>query len=141
MQIGVVPGAWIAAGISDRWERKGLIAIVALVIATCGLIYGLSFRTSFIVIFGFLVAMGQQVFAPLLYAYTPECFPTEARNTGAGVSYGVGRLGNAAGPLLVAYLFSHHGYASVFVYIAVCWAGVAVLITAFGPRTKGRTLG
>jgi putative MFS transporter len=141
MQIGVVPGAWIAAAISDRWERKALIAFTALIIGTCGMIYGLSFRTSFIVIFGFLVAMGQQIFAPLLYAYTPECFPTEARNTGAGVSYGVGRLGNAAGPLLVAYLFSHYGYTSVFVYIAACWAGVAVLITLFGPRTRGRALG
>ena len=140
MQIGAVPGAWIAATISDRWERKSLIAIVAVVIATCGMIYGLSFRTSTIVIFGFLVAMGQQVFAPLLYAYTPECFPTEARNTGTGVSYGVGRLGNAFGPLIVAYLFGTYGYSSVFVYIAVSWAIVAILVTLFGPRTKGRAL-
>ena len=140
MQIGAVPGAWIAATISDRWERKSLIAIVALIIATCGMTYGLSFRTSTIVVFGFLVAMGQQVFAPLLYAYTPECFPTAVRNTGAGVSYGLGRLGNAFGPLVVAYLFTNHGYASVFMYIAVCWLLVAILITAFGPKTRGRTL-
>jgi putative MFS transporter len=140
MQIGAVPGAWIAARISDRWERKSLIAIVAIVIATCGMIYGLSFRTSTIVIFGFLVAMGQQVFAPLLYAYTPECFPTEARNTGTGLSYGIGRLGNAFGPLIVASLFGTYGYTSVFVYIAVCWAIVAILITLFGPRTRGRAL-
>jgi putative MFS transporter len=140
MQIGAVPGAWIAASISDRWQRKSLIAMVALAIATCGLIYGLSFTTPTIVVFGFLVAMGQQVFAPLLYAYTPECFPTAVRNTGAGVSYGLGRLGNAFGPLLVAYLFNNYGYTSVFVYIAVCWALVAILITVWGPRTKGRTL-
>ena len=140
ISIGAVPGAWIAATISDRWERKSLIAIVALAVATCGMIYGLSFQTSTIVIFGFLVAMGQQVFAPLLYAYTPECFPTEIRNTGAGVSYGLGRLGNAFGPLLVAYLFNHYGYTSVFAYIAVSWAMVAILITTFGPRTKGRAL-
>jgi MFS transporter, putative metabolite:H+ symporter len=140
MQIGAVPGAWIAASISDRWERKSLIAIVAVAIATCGMIYGLSFSTPMIVIFGFLVAMGQQVFAPLLYAYTPECFPTEARNTGTGVSYGVGRLGNAFGPLIVAYLFGTYGYSSVFVYIAVSWAIVAILVTLFGPRTKGRAL-
>jgi MFS transporter, putative metabolite:H+ symporter len=140
MQIGAVPGAWIAAGISDRWQRKSLIAIVALAIAVCGLIYGLSFTTSTIIVFGFLVAMGQQVFAPLLYAYTPECFPTAVRNTGAGVSYGLGRLGNAFGPLLVAYLFNNYGYTSVFVYIAICWALVAILITVFGPRTKGRAL-
>jgi putative MFS transporter len=140
MQIGAVPGAWIAANISDRWERRSLIAIVALAVGTCGMIYGLSFRTSTIVIFGFLVAMGQQVFAPLLYAYTPECFPTEARNTGTGASYGIGRLGNALGPLIVAYLFGTYGYTSVFGYIAFCWALVAILVTMFGPRTKGRTL-
>jgi putative MFS transporter len=140
MQIGAVPGAWIAAIISDRWERKYLIAIVAVAVGTCGLIYGLSFRTSTIVIFGFLVAMGQQVFAPLLYAYTPECFPTEARNTAAGLSYGLGRLGNALGPLIIAYLLGAYGYSSVFVYIALCWAMVALMVIAFGPRAKGRAL-
>jgi putative MFS transporter len=141
MSIGAVPGAWIASTISDRWERKSLIAIVAVVIAACGLSYGLSFRTGTIVIFGFLVAMSQQVFAALLYAYTPECFPTQVRNTGAGVSYGIGRLANGfAGPFIVAYLFQRYGYTSVFMYIATCWAMVAILVTVFGPRTKGRSL-
>ncbi len=140
MSIGAVPGAWIAAKISDRWERKSLIAIVAIVIATCGMSYGLSFRTTTIVIFGFLVAMSQQVFAALLYAYTPECFPTAARNTGAGLAYGVGRLANAFGPLFVAWLFTSYGYTSVFEYIAVCWAMVAILVTVFGPKTRGRAL-
>ena len=60
----------IAAVISDRWERKWSITIVALVIAFCGLMYGLTFRVAAIVIFGFGVAMFIQTFAPLLYAYT-----------------------------------------------------------------------
>ncbi len=141
ISIGAVPGAWIASLLSDRWERKHLIAIVALVIACCGLSYGLSFRTTTIVIFGFLVAMSQQVFAALLYAYTPECFPTQVRNTGAGLSYGIGRLANAfLGAFIVAYLFQGYGYITVFIYIAICWATVAFLITVFGPRTRAQTL-
>jgi putative MFS transporter len=141
MSIGAVPGAWIASRLSDRWERKSLIGIVAVVIAICGLSYGLSFRTTTIVIFGFLVAMGQQVFAALLYAYTPECFPTQVRNTGTGVSYGMGRLANGlVGPFIVAFLFKRFGYTTVFAYIAVCWAIVAILVTAFGPKTRGRAL-
>jgi MFS transporter, putative metabolite:H+ symporter len=139
MSIGAVPGAWIGEKISDRWERKSLIAIVALVIATFGMSYGLSNWTVAIVVFGFLVAAGQQVFASLLYAYTPECFPTQVRNTGTGLAYGGGRLANALGPLLVAFLFQRYGYTSVFEYIAVCWAMVAVLV-AFGPKTRGKTL-
>jgi putative MFS transporter len=141
MSIGAVPGAWIASTLSDRWERKSLIGIVAVVIALCGLAYGLSFQTTTIVVFGFLVAMGQQVFAALIYAYTPECFPTQVRNIGTGFSYGVGRLANGfAGPFIVAFLFQRYGYTSVFAYIAVCWGMVAMLVTVFGPRTRGRAL-
>ena len=140
ISIGAVPGAWVASKIADRWERKYLIAGVAVLVGTFGMIYGLSFNTWVIVIFGFLVAMSQQVFAPMLYAYTAECFPTNARNTGAGLSYGIGRLGNAIGPLIVAFLFTTYGYRSVFAYIGVCWVLVAMLILAFGPRMNQRTL-
>ena len=140
ISIGAVPGAWVAAMIADRWERKYLIAIVAVLVGTFGMIYGLSFNTWVIVVFGFLVAMTQQVFAPMLYAYTAECFPTGARTTGAGLSYGIGRLGNAVGPLIVAFLFTNYGYRSVFAYIAVCWILVACLVLVFGPRMNARSL-
>jgi putative MFS transporter len=140
ISIGVIPGAFVASLIADRWERKHLIALVAVLVGTFGMIYGLSFSTWVIVTFGFLVAMGQQVFAPMLYAYTAECFPTNARNTGAGLSYGIGRLGNAVGPLIVAFLYATYGYRSVFAYIAVCWVLVALLVMAFGPRMNARTL-
>ena len=140
ISIGAVPGALIAALISDRWERKWWITIVALVIAFCGLMYGMTFRTATIIIFGFLVAMFIQVFAPLLYAYTPECYPTRIRNSGSGLGYGIGRLANAFGPFIVAFLFNHYGYTSVFVYIATTWLLVAITIGGFGPLTRGRTL-
>jgi MFS transporter, putative metabolite:H+ symporter len=140
MTIGAVPGALIAALISDRWERKWWITVVALLIAFCGLMYGLTFRVTAIVIFGFLVAMFLQTFAPLLYAYTPECYPTQIRNSGSGLGYGIGRLSNVFGPLIVAFLFDQYGYRSVFVYVAAMWLLVAVTIAAFGPLTKGRIL-
>ena len=81
-----------------------------------------------------------QTFAPLLYAYTPECYPTEIRNSASGLGYGIGRLANGFGPLIVALLFTALGYISVFVYIAAMWILVAVVIIAFGPKTKGVAL-
>lgn len=140
MHYGAPLGALLAALISDRWERKYTITLVSVVIACCGLMYGLSFSKYPIIIFGFLVSMFIQTFAPLLYAYTPECYPTEIRNSGSGLGYGIGRLANAFGPLLVAFLFIHYGYKSVFVYIAITWLLVAFIISTFGPKTKGRTL-
>jgi hypothetical protein len=37
-------------------------------------------------------------------------YPTEIRNSGTGLAYGTGRLANVFGPLLVARLYTHHGY-------------------------------
>jgi putative MFS transporter len=138
--IGAIPGAAIGALVSDRWERKWLICIGALVIATCGLIYGLSFTKPTIIIFGFLVAMFLQTSASLLFTYTPESFPTEIRTSGTGLAYGMGRVANVFGPLVIAFIFNRYGYTSVFGYIASVWLLVAVMIAAFGPSTKGRRL-
>jgi putative MFS transporter len=140
MYFGAPVGAFIAAMISDKWERKYTIAIASIVIASIGVIYGLSVKTIPIIILGFLVAMFIQAFAPLLYAYTPECYPTGIRNSGTGLAYGAGRLANGFGPMLIAFLFTSFGYISVFVYIAAMWILVALIITAFGPKTRGVAL-
>jgi putative MFS transporter len=71
----------------------------------------------------------------LLYAYTPELYPTAVRNTGSGLAYGVGRLANIVGPLLVAAIYTSSGYVWVFVYIGACWVVVAATIAVFGPRS------
>jgi MFS transporter, putative metabolite:H+ symporter len=138
--MGAIPGGVIAALISDRWERKWLIPVVALLSAFSALMYGLTFQSLTIIIFGFLVAMSHHIHSALLFAYTPECYPTEIRNSGAGLVYGVGRLANVFGPLFVAFLFTRYGYTSVFIYIATCWVLVAVTVGGFGPRTKGKSL-
>lgn len=158
MHLGAVPGAILGALLSDRWQRKWWVCLVALAVAACGLVYGITSRslmygvtshrltvsmisrTEVVVAFGFLTAMLIQTFAPLLYTYTAECYPTRMRSSGAGLAYGTGRLANVAGPLLIAYLFNHEGYGSVFVYIAACWVVVALIVGLAGPRTRGLVL-
>jgi putative MFS transporter len=140
MALAGVPGALIAALISDHWERKWWITICALIIAVCGMIYGMSFETAAIIIFGFFVQMFIHALVPLMYAYTPECYPTEIRNSGAGLVYGIGRLASGFGPLIVVFFYNHYGYTSVYAYIMGCWLVVAIAIGFFGPRTKGRIL-
>lgn len=136
MSIATIPGALITGVISDRWDRKWLIVVVALVIATCGMFYGLTFTTVTIIIFGFLVEMFLHTFSPLLYTYTAETFPTEIRNSGMGLAYGTGRLVNVVGPLIVVFLFNHYGYTSVFVYMALCWVLLALTIGILGVRSR-----
>lgn len=138
--LGAVPGALLAWTVSDRFGRKAPIAAVAAAIAACGLGYGLTFNAVAIVAFGFCVNALIQTFAAMLYAYTPELYPTALRNSGNGLVYGLGRLGNIVGPLIVAAIFGSFGYRPVFVYIAACWLVVALTVGLFGPRTGMRNL-
>ncbi len=138
--LGAPFGAFLASQISDRFERKYSIALVTFAIAGCGLLYGLSFIPALIVVFGFLVGLLIQVFASLLYAYTPEQFPTDMRNSATGFTYSLGRIANVANAFIIAAVFTHLGYMAVFVYIAGAWIATGVLTLAFGPRTTGQQL-
>jgi putative MFS transporter len=106
------------------------------VIAVCGLLYGLTFNPILIVVFGFLVNLLERGYTALAYAYSPELFDTHGRSLGTGVSYGLGRLSNAAGPLIIAGLYNHTGYQSVFIFIAVTWLVGALVLAVFGPSTR-----
>lgn len=133
--IGAIPGALCAWPVSDRFRRKAPCVAVSVLIAACGLAFGTSFNAVAIVVFGFAVSFFIQMFAALLYAYTPELYPTGLRNTGSGLAYGVGRLANIAGPPIVAVIYGGAGYGWVFVYIAACWIATALAIGVFGPAT------
>lgn len=140
MNIGAPIGALLASYVSDRFERKYSIALTATAIAVCGLLYGMSFVPALIVVFGLGVGLLIQTFASLIYAYTPEQFPTDLRNGATGFTYGLGRLANVANAFIIAAIFTHIGYVAVFVYIAGAWLLTAALTLAFGPRTTGQRL-
>jgi putative MFS transporter len=136
--VGAPLGCLLAAAVTDRFERKWVLAVFGAVIGVCGLLYGLTFDPVLIVVFGFLVNMVERGYTALAYAYSPELFDTRTRSLGTGISYGVGRLSNAAGPLIIAALYTGSGYQSVFVFIAATWIVGALAVAVFGPRTRVR---
>jgi MFS transporter, putative metabolite:H+ symporter len=133
-------GAWLATFLIERFERKWIVAVDAVVIAIAGVAYGLAPSAGFIVVFGALVIITIQLMNATLYIYTPESYPTHLRSAGAGLCYGLGRLTNVIGPFIISFLYVSVGYMSVFAYISACWLVVAVIVAAIGPRTTGRSL-
>jgi putative MFS transporter len=134
--VGAPLGSFLAALVTDRYERKWCLVAFGSVIAVCGLLYGLTFNPVLIVVFGFLVNLIERGFTALAYAYSPELFDIRGRSLGTGVSYGLGRLSNAAGPLIIAALYTGAGYRSVFFFIAGTWLFGAIALAVFGPRTR-----
>ncbi|MFJ5227397.1 MFS transporter [Streptomyces sp. NPDC088400] len=134
--VGAPLGSYLAALVTDRFERKWCLVAFGTVIALCGLLYGLTFNPVLIIVFGFLVNLFERGYTALAYAYSPELFDTRSRALGTGISYGLGRLSNAAGPLIIAALYNRSGYQSVFYFIAGSWILGAVALAIFGPRTR-----
>jgi prepilin signal peptidase PulO-like enzyme (type II secretory pathway) len=79
-------------------------------------------------------------FASVLYAYTPEIYPTCARATGAGCASAVGRLGALIGPHTVGIILPRVGQTGVFALGAGSFVLAAVAIAVLGIETKGKTL-
>jgi putative MFS transporter len=133
---GAPLGSYLAALVTDRFERKWCLVAFGAVIAVCGLFYGLTFNPVLIVVFGFLVNFFERGYTALGYAYSPELFDTHGRSLGTAVSYGIGRLSNAAGPLIIAGLYQGSGYRSVFFFIAGTWLLGSLVLAVLGPRTR-----
>ncbi|ACL41315.1 major facilitator superfamily MFS_1 [Pseudarthrobacter chlorophenolicus A6] len=138
--VGAPLGSYLASLVTDRFERKWCLVVFGTTIAVCGLFYGLTFNPVLIVVFGFLVNLFERGYTALAYAYSPEVFDTAGRSLGTGVSYGLGRLSNAAGPLIIAGLYTGSGYQSVFYFIAGTWLFGAVVLAIFGPKTRPKPL-
>lgn len=138
--VGAPLGSYLAALVTDRFERKWCLVAFGTAIAVCGLLYGLTFNPVLIVAFGFLVNLIERGYTALGYAYSPELFDIRGRSLGTGVSYGLGRLSNALGPLIIAALYTGVGYRSVFYFIAGTWLFGALVLAFFGPRTRARRL-
>lgn len=134
--VGAPLGSLLAAQVTDRFERKWCLVVFGLVIAGSGLLYGLTFVPALIVVFGFAVNLFERGYTALAYAYSPELYDTGGRSLGTSISYGVGRLSNAVGPLIIAALYTGFGYRTVFAFIAGTWIVGALALALFGPATR-----
>ena len=76
----------------------------------------------------------------VMYAYTPEVFPTRARATGCGSASSLGRIGALIGPALVPTLISRYGVESVFTFGAASFVIAALSVLLLGFETKGKVL-
>ncbi|MGC8994337.1 MAG: MFS transporter, partial [Pyrobaculum sp.] len=70
----------------------------------------------------------------VIYAYTPELFPTAVRGIATGLSGSAARVGMILGPMLYP-LFS----STALLIIAAVWATASALIWLL-PETRGRVV-
>ncbi len=137
--IGFLVGAYATTQLSDRLERKYLISAFAACWGASLLVIGYAVSPGVIIGVGFVASATIGLTVPLLYTYTAEHFPTNARATGVALSDGLGHIGGALAPLIVLGAVSAWGFSAGFLIMGITGfiaAGLALL----GLTTTGRSL-
>lgn len=139
-----IPGFLVSAWLVEKWGRKRTCLLTLLGSACMAYMYGHVVGhggnpTAFIP-----YGLGMQFFMfgmwSVLYAYTPELYPTRCRATGGGFASAVGRIGSLIGPYVVGLILPSTGQSGIFAIGAGCFAVAAVVVWVLGVETKGQLL-
>ena len=138
--LGYPIGSALSVLAMEKIDRRLLIIISALAMATLGL--GLGFATSpfLIAALGILYTLVSNIFSNAFHVLQGEIFPTAIRGRAAGSAYGLSRLSSAAMPFVLLPVLNDHGAGAMFAVVAASMLIVIVDIGLFAPRTTGRKL-
>lgn len=141
ISLGGIPGFLAAAWMLERIGRKPTMAFFLLLSAATAYFYGHP-TPGLLFLEGFLMQFFFFGMWCVLYAYTPELYPTRARSSGAGWASAFGRVGAILGPVIVAFMLKSvsGGEGSVFTLGAASFVIATLLVLILGPETKGKIL-
>lgn len=135
--LGYPLGSALSIPIMERLERKTILVGSAALMAILGLLFGNAGATWQILILGFLYTMVSNVFNNGYHTYQGELYPTAIRASGAGISYSIGRIANAAMPFILVPVLTLAGANAMFGLIAAIMAALCITVGTLGPRTTG----
>jgi MFS transporter, putative metabolite:H+ symporter len=135
-----LPGFVAAAWLIEAWGRKPTCVVMLLGSAAAAYFYGHAASLAQLIGFGLCMQFFLFGMWSVLYAYTPELYPTRARATGAGCASAIGRVGSLIGPYLIGVLLPVAGHGGVFALGAGSFVLAAASVAILGEETKGRAL-
>lgn len=139
MALAQLPGYFSAAFLVERWGRKPTLAVYMILSGV--------FTYLFAVVSGLSVIVGAAVLMSfftlgawgVIYAYTPELYPTEIRATGMGAASGMTRIAGAIAPTLGGLLLPISLVMALSLYaISFIIGGLAVFL--LGKETRDQPL-
>ncbi|HWI54711.1 MAG TPA: MFS transporter [Desulfobacteria bacterium] len=135
-----VPGFFISAYLVEKLGRKPTMILMLLGSGVAAYFYGTAPNATMLVTFGLCMQFFMFGMWSVLYAYTPELYPTRTRATGSGMASSIGRLGSLLGPYIVAVVLPITGQPGVFALGAASFVVAALVVAVLGEETKGKTL-
>jgi putative MFS transporter len=124
---------------TERFERKYALVLLSLLMAGTGITFAFANSTITLALIGCLLTIFGSWFASIFHAYQAELFPTRARATGVGFTYGFSRLSAVFSSVFIGVLLVH-GILAVFTFIAIAMCCAALVVGVWGPRTNSVAL-
>lgn len=141
MTLAQLPGYFSAAWLIEKVGRKPILIIYLIGTAISAVLFGNAESAGMLLTAGMLLSFFNLGAYGILYAYTPEQYPTAIRATGSGIAATAGRIGGILGPLLIGYRGSLGiSVSTVFLLFCVTVLVAAVAVWLLGEETKGKTL-
>lgn len=144
MTLAQIPGYFVAAVLVDKWGRKLTMAVFVLGTALSAYMFGNANAMSQIYLWGCLMSFFNLGAWGILYTYSPELYPTEARSTGVGMSAAFGRVGGILAPMVVGAMLSgpegSKKIPAVFLMFTAVLVLVALNMIILGDETKQKAL-
>jgi putative MFS transporter len=144
-----VPGYFVAAWLVERLGRRPTLVLFLLACALGAWVFGqvtlpeqiLPEVVPSILLWGSVISFFNLGAWGVVYAYTPELYPTQLRGTGVGWAAAFGRVWGILAPLSIGLQLGLFGnQANVFLaFVAIMVVG-AVVVLVLGEETRGRTL-
>jgi MFS family permease len=137
LNVGGIAGALVLGLLAARVGPARIVALTmtmgALAVAAFGLFAP---GRTLVMALPLTLAVGCFLFGSMvgLYALMPSAYPTEVRNTGAGLSIGIGRIGAFVAPLLAGFLLEA-GWSSSRTYLVFA---LPLLVAAAATFVLGR---
>lgn len=141
MTLAQIPGYFTAAALVDKIGRKPTISAFLILCAGTAYMFGTSTTWTEILIWGCLMSFFNLGAWGLMYTYTPELYPTEARASGTGWAGAFGRIGGMLAPLVVGAMFTGpEKFSLVFAMFAGVLVFIALNVVVLGEETMNKSL-
>ncbi|MGC9170955.1 MAG: MFS transporter [Thermoproteus sp.] len=132
MSLAQLPGYFTAAYLIERIGRRPSLLLFFLGSAASAIAFAAAPNVGWLLASGIALNFFNLGAWGLIYAYTPESFPSDLRATGMGSSGSMARVGMIIGPLLPTYLT----FSTALAAYAAAWLTAGVSIYLFGKETK-----
>ena len=99
ISIAQLPGYFLAAWLVEVWGRRKTLSIFLAVSAVAAFAFSQAGSVALVLVFGMLLSASNLGAWGVLYAVTPEIYPTRLRGAAAGAAAAVGRIAAIIAPL------------------------------------------